>query len=113
MSFTKDKPKTLVERRLVFICTGFIEISMGMVMNFSISSALLPGHCVMMVISVLVTSGNASIGIFLKVIIPPINNTNVANNIKYFLFNENAITDLRTFNMNIFLLFLRIQCSIN
>src|SRR6185312_10848902 len=105
MSFTKDKPKTLVERKLVFFCTGFIEISMGIVMNFSISSALLPGHCVIMVISVLVTSGNASMGIFLYVMMPPINKTTVANKIKYFRFNENAIIDFRIFNMNIFLRF--------
>ena len=92
----------LVERRLVFLCTGFIAISIGMVINFSISSALLPGHWVMMVISVLVTSGNASIGIFLNVIIPMTNNTSVTNKIKYFRFNEKAMIDLRIFNMTCF-----------
>jgi hypothetical protein len=54
----------VVERTLVFFCTGLSAISMGAVTNFSISSAERPGHCVMMVISVFVTSGNASMGVF-------------------------------------------------
>jgi hypothetical protein len=40
------------------------------------------------VISVLVTSGNASIGISLKVIIPAMTSTVVKNKMKYRFFNE-------------------------
>jgi hypothetical protein len=101
-SLIYDKPNMLVERKLIFFCTGFIEISIGIVMNFSISSALRPGHCVMMVISVFVTSGNASIGIFLNVIMPITNKQRVANSIKNFRFKEKARTDLRIFNMKLF-----------
>ena len=55
--------KQLVLRMLLFICTEFMAISMGVVTNFSISSAERPGHCVTMIIWVLVTSGNASMGV--------------------------------------------------
>src|SRR5579883_3311212 len=81
----------LVERRLIFCCTGFIAISMGIVTNFSISSALRPGHCVMMLISVLVTSGKASMGMFLNVMMPVISRIAVQKYIKYLFFSENAI----------------------
>jgi hypothetical protein len=43
-----------------------MAISIGMVTNFSISSALLPGHWVMIVTLVFVTSGKASTGVFEK-----------------------------------------------
>src|ERR1700730_11668075 len=86
-----ERPNILVDRRLLFFCTGFKVISMGIVTNFSTSSALLPGHCVIIVISVLVTSGNASIDISLKVIIPVIMRIVVANKMKYLFFKENAI----------------------
>ena len=39
-----------------------MAISIGIVINFSISSALLPGHWVIIVTFVFVTSGNASTG---------------------------------------------------
>ena len=64
ITFTTDSPNRVVERMLDFFCTGFSAISIGAVTNFSISSADRPGHCVMMVISVFVTSGKASIGVF-------------------------------------------------
>jgi hypothetical protein len=43
---------------------------------------------VMMVTSVFVTSGNASIGIVLKVMMPAISNISVANKMKYLFFRE-------------------------
>src|SRR6202035_1335962 len=95
ISFTKDNPKILVDRRLVFFWTGFIAISTGIVTNFSISSALRPGHWVIMLISVLVTSGKASMGIFRKVMIPAISRMPVQKKIKYLFFNEKAMTVLR------------------
>ena len=79
----------LVERRLIFFCTGFSAISTGMVMYFSTSSALLPGHWVIMEISLLVTSGNASMGISLKTSIPTTINATAHNKIKYLLRSEN------------------------
>jgi len=72
---------------------------MGIVINFSTSSALLPGHCVMTLISVLVTSGNASMGIFLNVITPTITNKKESDIIKYLFFSENAITLFNTLIM--------------
>src|SRR2546423_15317218 len=95
----------LVERRLSFFCTGFIAISIGIVTNFSTSSALLPGHCVMIVISVLVTSGNASIGISLKVMIPKITSKAVQKNMKYLFFKEKASTPLKNLSMGYFSLY--------
>ena len=86
----------LVERRLVFCCTGLSAISIGMVICFSTSSALLPGHWVIISISVFVTSGNASIGISLNVIIPVIIKTPKANKIKYLFVNENATMYFKT-----------------
>src|ERR1700690_1131353 len=95
----------LVERRLTLRCTGFIAISMGMVINFSTSSALLPGHCVMILISVLVTSGNASIGIFLKVMIPAITKISVQNKTKYLFLSENPIIPFNKLIINSYLRF--------
>src|ERR1700722_17958507 len=85
----------LVDRRLVFCWTGFIAISTGIVTNFSISSALRPGHWVIMLISVLVTSGKASMGILRKVMIPVISRIPVQKKIKYRFFSENAMILLR------------------
>src|SRR5580658_3275000 len=85
----------LVERRLIFCCTGFMAISMGMVINFSTSSALRPGHWVIMSISVFVTSGKASIGISINVITPLTISREAAKRIKYLFFNENPITLLK------------------
>ncbi len=72
-----------------------MAISTGIVTNFSISSALRPGHWVIMLISVLVTSGNASIGMFLKVMIPVISKRAVQKKIKYLFLREKAIILLR------------------
>ena len=58
-----DSPNSVVLRISVFFCTGFMAISTGIVMNFSISSALRPGHWVMIVTFVFVTSGKASTGV--------------------------------------------------
>ena len=66
MTVTTERPNSVVERMSVFCCTEFIAISMGMVTNFSISSAERPGHCVMMMTFVLVTSGKASTGVSVK-----------------------------------------------
>src|SRR5580698_6380834 len=68
-----------------------MAISTGIVTNFSISSALRPGHWVMMLISVLVTSGKASMGMFLNVMIPEISRIAVQKKMKYLFFNEKAI----------------------
>lgn len=46
---TTERPKSVVDRMSVFFCTEFMAISIGMVTNFSISSADRPGHCVMIV----------------------------------------------------------------
>ena len=59
-------------------------------MNFSTSSALLPGHCVIIVTFVLVTSGNASIGVCLKDIIPMIMAIIVQKKMKNLFFSEKA-----------------------
>src|SRR5580698_8695117 len=99
----------LVERRLIFSCTGFKAISIGMVTNFSISSALRPGHCVMMVTSVLVTSGNASIGIVLKVTTPVTSKITVANKMKYLFLSEKDNIDFKTLFITIIFV-LRLAC---
>src|SRR6185436_7694898 len=92
MSLIIDSPNMLVERRLIFFCTGLSAISVGMVTNFSTSSALLPGHCVMIVISVLVTSGNASMDMLEKIMMPVMTSRAVQKNTRYLFFNENAST---------------------
>src|SRR6201991_3243184 len=86
----------LVARRLIFCCTGFIAISMGIVMNFSISSALRPGHWVIILISVFVTSGKASMGMLRKVSTPDTRSNTAQNNMKYRFFSEKAIIALRS-----------------
>src|SRR5580692_7997883 len=85
----------LVDLRLVFCWTGFMAISTGIVTNFSTSSALRPGHCVMISISVLVTSGKASMGMFLKVKIPVMRSRATQNKMKILFFNEKLIIFLR------------------
>ncbi len=57
---------------LVLFWTGLMPSSIGVVTKRSTSSALLPFHWVMMVICVLVTSGNASMGMLLKLMKPAI-----------------------------------------
>jgi hypothetical protein len=79
-----------------------------MVTNFSTSSALRPGYCVITLISVLVTSGNASMGISLKVITPKIINTTEAAKMKYLFISEKAIT-----LFNIFIMVLYLKVAIN
>ena len=59
-------------------------------MNFSTSSALRPGHWVMMVTFVFVTSGKASIGVCLKDTIPAITAIVVQKKIKNLFFSEKA-----------------------
>ncbi|MNY53574.1 hypothetical protein D3C86_1893400 [compost metagenome] len=54
-----------MERTEVLFGIVFISLEIGNVTNFSISSALLPGHCVMTLTLVLVTSGKASIGVWI------------------------------------------------
>ncbi|MNL25801.1 hypothetical protein D3C87_1472950 [compost metagenome] len=99
MIFTTDKPKREEERILVLFSVGFIAISRGRETNFSTSSALRPGHCVMMVILVLVTSGNASIVVFLKLKYPVSTKMKVAKKMKYLFFREKFMIDL----MNLFI----------
>ena len=53
----------VMERTFVFRCTAFMDTSMGTVTKRSTSSALRPFHSVTMMICVLVTSGNVSIGV--------------------------------------------------
>ena len=76
---------------MVFFCTGFMASSIGMVTNFSTSSALLPGHCVMMVTLVLVMSGKASTGVFSKQYTPNITTSKVRNKIKNLFRRENVM----------------------
>ena len=95
-----------MERRLILFCTGFNAISIGIVTNFSISSALRPGHCVMIVTSVFVTSGNASIGIVLKVTMPATSSINVANKMKYLFFKEKERID---FNILFIIVFFQVS----
>ena len=59
-------------------------------MNFSTSSALLPGHWVIMVTFVFVTSGKASTGVCLKDIAPAMTAIVVLKNIKNLFFSEKA-----------------------
>lgn len=59
-------------------------------MNFSTSSALRPGHWVITVTLVLVTSGNASMGVCLNDTIPAITATVVQKNMKNLFFSEKA-----------------------
>src|SRR5580698_7641095 len=73
-----------------------MAISTGMVTNFSTSSALRPGHCVMILISVFVTSGKASMGMLRKVSIPDTKSSTVQNKMKYRFFSEKAIIALRS-----------------
>ena len=78
---------------------GLNNLSSGMVTNFSTSSALRPGHWVMMVISVLVTSGKASMGMDLKVMIPQVTRAAVVKKMKYLFFKEKARILLSTLCM--------------
>src|ERR1700722_7894905 len=94
----------LVERRLILFCTGLRAISRGMVTNFSISSALLPGHWVIIVTSVFVTSGNASIGIVLNVTTPDTSKIAVANKMKYLFLREKDKTPFKTLFIIVFFL---------
>jgi len=73
----------LVERRLIFCCNRVHGDLDGDVTNFSISSALRPGHWVIMLISVLVTSGKASMGMLRKVTMPATRRMTVQKNMKY------------------------------
>ena len=66
------RPNMLMERTLVLRCTLFMATSMGTVTKRSISCALRPGHCVTMMICVLVTSGKASMGVLRKLTNPAI-----------------------------------------
>src|SRR5580658_7841204 len=72
-----------------------MAISMGMVTNFSTSSALRPDHWVMISISVLVTSGNSSMGMLMNVITPVIINREVMKMMKYLFFSENPMIPRR------------------
>jgi hypothetical protein len=65
-----ESPNAEVVLKLTFFCTEFKTVSSGIVTNFSTSSALRPGHCEIIIICVLVTSGNVSIGVCLKLYIP-------------------------------------------
>src|SRR5579871_3859770 len=77
----------------------------------------------MMVTSVLVTSGNASMGIVLKVMMPAMSKTTVANKIKYLLLSEKDNIPFNTLFINHFFLnatkfslskeILTVQCFIN
>ena len=86
-----ERPKRVVLRISVFFCTGFMAISIGIVINFSISSALLPGHWVIIVTFVFVTSGNASIGVWIKLVIPAITAIVVQKKIKNLFRRENVM----------------------
>src|SRR5690606_2800569 len=70
MTVTTDSPNSEMERTSVFLGMVFICFMMGSVTNFSISSALLPGHWVIIRARVLVTSGNASMGVCFKLMMP-------------------------------------------
>src|SRR6185437_6860094 len=82
VTFTTESPNSDDDRMLVFFSVGFIAISNGRVTNFSTSSALLPGHCEIMVTDVLVTSGNASMLMVLKLIYPATASRAVTKNMK-------------------------------
>jgi hypothetical protein len=58
-------------------------------------AGLLLNRWVMISISVLVTSGKASMGIFLKVMIPVMSRRTAQNKIKYLFLRENPIIFLR------------------
>ena len=61
-------------------------------MNFSTSSALRPCHWEIITIRVLVTSGKASMGVFKKLMTPPIIMVSVINRIKNLFLSEKRIT---------------------
>ena len=90
----------VVLRTLVLRCTEFIAISMGVVTNRSTSSALLPFHCEMTTICVLVTSGKASIGICRKAMTPAMTRIPTHRKVNILFFRENAMI----FLMNLFML---------
>ena len=79
---------------LVLRGTTFISVSMGMVTNFSSSSALRPGHCVMITTRVLITSGKASIGVLRKLRTPAIIMINVNKKIINLFFSEKLMMPL-------------------
>jgi hypothetical protein len=91
MIFITDKPNIDVLRTLVFFWSDVIESSIGVVTKRSTSSALLPFHCVMIIICVLVTSGKASIGMFLNAIKPLMTNMPTQKKVKARFLSENAI----------------------
>ena len=83
----------------VFFCTEFMAISIGMVTNFSISSADRPGHCVMIVTFVFVTSGKASIGVWRKLTTPMTTTARVTTRMRYLRLSEKAMMK----SMNLFI----------
>ena len=89
--FTTESPNSVVERISVLFGTGFIAISTGMVTNFSTSSALRPGHCVMTVTFVLETSGKASTGVCMKLTAPATTAITVRKKIKKRFLSEKEI----------------------
>jgi hypothetical protein len=88
-----------MERKLVLSGTTFISISTGIVMNFSTSSALLPGHWVMTTTRVLITSGNASIGVFAKLKYPQAARIAVAAKTVTLFFKQKDINPLNNLFM--------------
>src|SRR5690606_19234730 len=90
MMVTTDKPKREIERTFDLRGMVFISFIIGNVTNFSISSALLPGHCVMILALVLVTSGKASIGVFCSLTIPVTTSNPVRKNTINEFFKEKA-----------------------
>src|SRR6218665_524653 len=99
MIFITDSPNMVMLRTLVFFCTEFIEISIGVVTKRSISSALLPFHSVTMMICVLVTSGNASMGMFLKATNPEMTRIPTQKKVNGLFFSENAMIFLMSLFM--------------
>src|SRR5215471_14843789 len=79
------------ERRLIFLCTLFMVISTGIVTKRSTSCALLPGQRVMMRICVLVKSGNATMGVFRKQMIPTTARIPVMKKMKSLFLSEKEI----------------------
>jgi hypothetical protein len=109
VTFTTERPNSEEDLILVFFSVGFIAISSGRVTNFSTSSALLPGHCDIMVTDVLVTSGKASILMVLKLIYPATASRAVTKNMKNLFFKANE----RIFFINRFMFISDLGISIS
>src|SRR5699024_10288043 len=102
-----DRPNKLIDRTSVFLGMVLSSFEIGRVINFSTSSALRPGHWVMTRPRVLVTSGKASIGVWIYEYIPAPN-----KKIAPIIMNKECLSENATIlSTNFFINYFLFACS--